>query len=268
MDPHATVIMILKDLNPSFPLSLRVLADYIKEKITDRPIEFHPYPLPTEATALCYCRPSFQKIRILLNSNRPMESQRFGGFHELGHLALEHKIGILRIWGEDITGEEDPLERAQADQFAVEMMMPETHVFQVATRFAHPLRLINEMKKTFGASMEAVIRRIVELRIYHGGFFLYDPWKLYFAYYTHDFDYTSQKLKDIMIYEYRRLRPGDFVERELPDGTMEYCVKWRNGQVLLALVQGRGSLYESLAKSWSHWFGINFWEKRGKPDFA
>jgi hypothetical protein len=259
MDPHALTVMILKDLNPPFPLPLGLLAEYLTEKgYVDRPIEFHVMPLPVQATALCYCRPEFLKIRIILNSNRPDGSQRFGGFHELGHLALGHKIGLLRLWGERINGEEDPLERVQADQFATEIMMPESHVFQLAAHYDHPFVFIEKMREVFRASLEAVVRRLVELRIFHGAFFLYNPRKLYFAYSTPDFFYDLEKMKKFLIQEYKTIYEGqEFVwfERELEDGTMEYYTKYLSGNVLLALVKEKGNLYSRLATSWSEWFG-------------
>lgn len=258
MNPHVVALTILKEIqavHPGFPVQYEHVAEYISQEI-GRPIAFHPYPLPPAATAMCVVKSYYEKIRILLNQNRPIESQRLGAFHELSHLACKHKTGI-RMYGENPMGEEDPLERKQADYVAVNVMLPEAVVWQLAAECRHPFRLIFSMKKTFGASIEASTRRIVQLKAFHGAFFLYDPRRLYFGYNTPDFQYNSEKLKRFMAQEYYRLRPDDRVEREFPDGTMEYCAKYRNGQVMLALICGQGNVYEQLSRSWSEWFGVN-----------
>lgn len=259
MNPHVTAITILKEvqaIHPGFPVNYEHVAAYISREIVGIPIQFHFFTLPPEVTALCSYKSYYGKIHILLNKIRPRESQRFGAFHELGHLACKHRNGI-RIYGDKYMGEEDPLERKEADYFATYTMMPEVPVLQLATQVNHPLRLAFKMKDTFGSSVEASVRRIIEMQIYRGAYFLYDPYRLYFGYNTPDISFDDDKLKHFLISEYFRLKPDDRVEREFADGTMEYCAKYRSGQVLLALVRDNGNVYERLSKSCSEWFGMN-----------
>ena len=84
---------------------------------------------------------------VLLNSSAPVDRRRFTASHELGHAVLH-------------TAPTDEQE-AEADEFAAALLLPPTDGRTVLSEVSLPK--VAELKKTWGMSMAALIRRARDL---------------------------------------------------------------------------------------------------------
>lgn len=178
--------LLLKYLNPSYPLNIKWLASQLE---LDKPVVIHEKKsLPNEVSAALYSPPWFDNHHILVNGNHIVTKQRFGTMHELSHLYLGHK-GHFRLYSEtESYHQEDPLERLEADAFAAEILMPYDSLKIMIFKSRDIFRLLNWMYQKFFVSLEASVRRIVDVNLFEGTFVLYDREDLKFAYATPGFD--------------------------------------------------------------------------------
>ena len=104
---------------------------------------------------------------ITYSTNVLPERQRFTKAHELGHYILHSQQKNEFRCGPDVIIEKDtgePNIEAQANQFAIYLLMPANHVRSRIEKATSTLDLIGELaEKTYGVSLEAMCIRFVEI---------------------------------------------------------------------------------------------------------
>jgi hypothetical protein len=100
-----------------------------------------------------------------LNSQRPPVRQRFTCAHEIGHTFFYDMSGA-RPWRPPQSLSSNWVEEGLCYQFAEEMIMPVSNMIEMAAPLTPTLKNFLQIRKTFGASTEALARRIARLNIW------------------------------------------------------------------------------------------------------
>lgn len=227
---------LIEKIKPRYPLDLEWFSQQ-PELGLDKPVKILSCnKLPDEVTATLVPHPDLRYYYILHNPIYNDERIRFGIAHELAHLYLGHD-------GYSIGDDEDPDIKAEADDFATEILMPRFQVRIAAAKLfkLNPLKLVHKLrsKKYFWVSMEATCRRLLEIGIVKGAYILYDRQNLYFAY-----NYNGFKLgfpaKKVLLDTYLNLEKKEtsITTHSNPMGRIInfYAQKFSNGKVFGAFV--------------------------------
>lgn len=241
--------LLLKNLNPSYPLDLEWLASQLE---TDKPIIIHEKnSLPNEVSAALYSPHWFDNHHILVNGNHPITKQRFSTMHELSHLYLEHK-GHFRLYSEtEIYHQEDPLERLEADTFAAEVLMPYDSLKIMIFKCHDIFRLLNWMYHKFFVSLEASVRRVIEVDLFKGAFVLYDKEEIKFTYSSQGFELPIPWGDVFKICD--ELKKGEKKLLKIEDIEIQ-ATHYRTGKKMLICTEIRGNPQARIAEEWAKYY--------------
>lgn len=167
--------LLVKNITPRYPIDIHWFANQVLHK----PSIIHAREMNINCNAVIIDKPYYDHIHIGVNINHPKNKQRFSIAHEIAHIYCEHKGNISFI-----DSEEDPVLRKEADGFATEILMPKYHVLTLSTKSNNPLNLAKAIYSSFEVSYEAACRRIIELDIYQGAFFMFSSKKYFCKYAT------------------------------------------------------------------------------------
>ena len=232
--------LLVNTLKPRYPLDIAWLAS----QILGKPVVIDERDFPMNICAIILDKPEYETIHIGVNRNRPRASQRFSIVHELAHHYLEHQGNISFI-----EEEEDPVLRAEADAFSVEMLMPKHRILSLASKYHEPFSLIHQILRSHNVSLEATCRRIIELEIYRGAFVCFNESKPFFAYNTPGFHLDIDRINSLP-----RLNRGGLVSmQETVQGVPVVCYfkRFISGNFLATWVEDNpASLYQNLLNKW------------------
>lgn len=229
---------LVENIRPKYPIDLEWFSQQ-PELGLDKPVKITPCDkLPREVIATLVPHPALQQHYILYNPAHIIERIRFGVGHELAHLYLGHE-------GQAVGDDEDPVIKAEADDFSSELLMPYFHIRATASRLLHlnPLDLVRKLRsrKVFFTSMEACCRRLLAVGVVKGAYFLYDYKQVYYVYKSEGFHFgqTGQTINQVLLGMYSLLRPNDMdcIVYNTSCGTIYFhAKKYTSGKVFGAFV--------------------------------
>lgn len=171
-------------------LDLMELADLVRpEQLVDAILVQNPdlpLPVPVEALATLAGITQIQPLTstgfegtlianaeksvgaIFYNGTVPRSRQRFTIGHELGHFLLPwHRQTTFECTKEDISGRARKDWEIQANQFSAELLLPKALVKKQLLPLRDPeIAHVLKLSETFGTSVEATARRVVDLNEY------------------------------------------------------------------------------------------------------
>ena len=229
---------LVENIRPRYPIDLEWFSQQ-PELGLDKPVEIKPCDrLPKEVVATLVPHPVLRCDYIIYNPIHIKERIRFGIGHELAHLYLGHE-------GYSVGEDEDPVIRAEADDFSSEVLMPYFHIRAAASKLLHlnPLDLVRRLKskKMFFTSTEACCRRLLEVGIVKGAYLLYDHKQVYYVYKSDGFNFrqVGQTINQVLLGMYLLLKPSDMdclVFHNKNDTVYFHAKKYTSGKVFAAFV--------------------------------
>lgn len=198
--------LLINRLNPRYPIDV----EWFASQILNKPVTIHEVDLDNQCSAVIYDKTYYDYIHIGVNKNHPKRKQRFGCFHELAHIYLEHKGNISFI-----DGEEDPVLRKEADDFAAESLMPKHRILSLAANSKEPLWLVRQIFQLYTVSNEAASRRIFDLDIHRGAVMIFNHRRLFCNHKSNGFNYDIDVIDSILKYECSNLHCGKAIQKEL-----------------------------------------------------
>lgn len=146
----------LSSYSVDYPLDIFDLAEHAGYDV----LRFHPSKdaeLPKISGALVY-----EKKRIFINGDEPLNRRRFTCAHELGHAVLHHQDVVDKKIAFRIDGESNDME-IEANNFAAALLMPEQYLREVYSAFSRDMPItmrIEELAKYFQVSTQAMFYRL------------------------------------------------------------------------------------------------------------
>ena len=240
--------LLVKNLAPRYPINILWFANQVLHK----PSIIHLRELNPNCNAVIIDKPCYDHIHIGVNINHPDNKQRFSIIHEIAHIYCEHKGNISFI-----DSEEDPVLRKEADGFATEILMPKYHILTLSSRINNPLNLAREIYNNFDVSYETACRRILELYIYRGAFFMFSDRKYFYKYATPGYSYDVNVLRKIFFNTCPTMRCGEKWTQNISmfgESNTLFLQRLRSGTYLAFLIKEKSNPLQSYNKPINNYY--------------